>query len=64
MKSKWEMICYDDNYSTTRLKCFGGWVVRYECYDDGLNRTSVALVFTPDPQHEWDIGGIWDSAIY
>jgi hypothetical protein len=60
----WESIETSDGY-LERLKVFGGWLVRSSnavYHDRGGNypvnlchESRVALVFVPDPNHEWQI---------
>lgn len=46
---KWEKL---DNF-TARAKVIGGWVVSTtSCFKENI---SEAMVFVPDPKHEWVI---------
>lgn len=48
---KWEIIIFnsDGSHATSRLKVFGGWVVK------NFGENECALVFVPDANHEWKI---------
>ena len=61
---KWEIIDKDQN--TSRLRVFGGWLVRYDNpvvhnlinsghgMAEGWDWRST-MVFVPDPKHLWDL---------
>lgn len=51
MKEKWEHFPEADY--TTRLKVWGGWIVKYVIGDG--NSTACSMVFIPDSNHEWII---------
>lgn len=70
MKFNWEKINekYDDAYddywfATYRAQVFGGWLVRTFDYTKHKNEnsklmngsSSEAMMFVPDPSHEWTI---------
>ena len=46
---KWEQISPD----TQRVEVIGGWLVSR--YTQNVNGVSEALVFVPDPNHEWRV---------
>jgi hypothetical protein len=53
---KWEGL---DGGPTDRAKVIGGWIVRslerdYNVHDGAMN-LSTAMVFVPDPGHEWEV---------
>ncbi|MGZ3416960.1 MAG: hypothetical protein ACXWUG_11790 [Polyangiales bacterium] len=47
----WEKLMFSGGdptrESVTRMKVFGGWLVRT------TNANDVAVTFVPDPRHEW-----------
>jgi hypothetical protein len=67
MKPEWEEVCsnsemeYSSFYEeTSRLRVFGGWIVRnLICFDDesmennGWQEMKSAITFVPDPDHKW-----------
>ena len=61
MKFVWEYILIGDHETTTkRAKVIGGWIVRTESVmvhhlGQQNSSRSEALVFVPDPNHEWAI---------
>lgn len=50
MKSNWEIIQDNGCISTSRLKVYEGWIVRYWNGDD-----SNGMVFVPDRHHAWSL---------
>lgn len=59
MKFEWEELKDEscDHFTTLRAKIFGGWLVRTNEFTFGelSIAESEALVFVPDPKHEWVI---------
>lgn len=59
MKFKYEqLVKYSTQqveFSASRAKVFGGWVLRNVCYDSHDRTQSESSIFIPDPNHEWDI---------
>jgi hypothetical protein len=55
----WEWLADSTHWYTYRAKVFGGWVVRHLEWDTekkGMPQPlTVAMVFIPDPNHEWEI---------
>lgn len=51
MEHKWEPVVLEGSgaWDTSRLKVFGGWIVRVNGYDENT------AVFVPDLKHEWVI---------
>lgn len=51
MMLEWDIIQYDPYGETSRLKVYGGWIIRYweEC--SGNN----CIEFIPDVHHAWKI---------
>jgi hypothetical protein len=39
----------------SRLKVPGGWLVKYECWDDSANPMVSTMTFLPDPNNEWKV---------
>ena len=55
MKFEWETINDNDTSSTHRSPVIGGWIVRYNYENIPRQNDTVAMVFIPDPNHEWQI---------
>ena len=55
---KWEIIAVSFFHETNRMKVPGGWLVRET--GNGLLALLLgpfpALIFIPDPDHEWKLG--------
>ena len=50
MINKWEPVAYHNDFIiTTRLKVFGGWLVK------NMDDAGDCMVFVPDAQHEWKL---------
>jgi len=57
MKFEWEIICEGSQFETCRAKVIGGWVI--SCYGFLNNELQTdAMVFIPDPSHEWKIDDV------
>jgi len=52
MEFKWIQVCEPHAFRTYRAKVFGGWIVRTYDFAD---IAACAMVFIPDPKHEWEI---------
>jgi hypothetical protein len=52
----WEAVTEGNREKTVRMKIPGGWIVKTTMDKDNIAASyAVAMVFVPDPQHDWKI---------